>query len=53
MKEKRPMSLEDVSMYIEDLKRMGFVYEHLENGKKLYKLTEQGKKSGLYGDLKN
>jgi len=47
------MSLEDLSMYIEDLKRMGFVYEHLENGKKLYKLTEQGIKSGLCGDLKN
>ena len=28
------MSLEDLSMYIEDLKRMGFVSEYLENGKK-------------------
>ena len=53
MKERKTMSLEDLSMYIEDLKRMGFVSEYLENGKKFYKLTEQGVKSGLYGNLKN
>ena len=47
------MKEKNLHMYIEDLKRMGFVYEQTENGKKLYKLTEQGIKSGLYGDLKN
>jgi len=53
MREKKSMFLEDLSMYIEDLKRMGLIYEHIENGKKFYKLTDQGIKSGLYGYLKN
>ena len=46
MKENR-MSLEDLSMYIEDLIRMGFVSQHEKGGRKFYKLTPLGKKSGL------
>jgi len=53
MKEKKSMSLEDLSMYIEDLKRMGFVSEYVKNGQKHYTLTELGLKSGLDGNLKN
>ena len=53
MKEKKSMSLEDLSMYLEDLKRMGFVSEYIKNGQKYYKLTELGIKSGLDGNLKN
>jgi len=40
-------------MYLKDLVRMGFVFEHVgEDGKLYYELTELGKKSGL-GDLPN
>jgi len=53
MKEKKSMSLEDLSMYLEDLKRMGFVSEYIKNGQKYYELTELGIKSGLDGNLKN
>jgi len=53
MKEKKSMSLDDLSMYIEDLKKMGFVSEHLKNGKKSYQLTDLGKKSGLNSTIKN
>jgi len=53
MREKKSMSLDDLSMYIDDLKRMGFVSEYVKNGQKYYELTELGIKSGLDGHLKN
>ena len=52
MKEKKSMSLEDLSMYLEDLKKMGFVSEYLKDGKKYFQLTEMGKKSGLNNRVK-
>lgn len=53
MNEKKSMSLEDLSMYIEDLKRMGFVSEYFKNGQKYYQLTDLGQKSGLNSNIKN
>jgi len=50
---KKSMTLGDLTMYLEDLIRMGFVSEHMgEEGKLNYKLTELGIKSGLE-DLPN
>ena len=47
------MSIEDLTMYLEDLKRMGFVSEYIKNDQKYFELTELGIKSGLDGNLKN
>jgi DNA-binding HxlR family transcriptional regulator len=45
---KKSMSLGDLTMYLEDLVRMGFVHRQInEDGKLKYKLTELGQKSGL------
>lgn len=44
---KKSMTLDDLSMYIKDLHRMGFVTEHVEDDKIHYKLTDLGIKSGL------
>jgi len=42
------MTLGDLTMYLEDLIRMGFVSEHMgEEGQLYYKLTDLGVKSGL------
>ena len=42
------MTLEDLSLYIDDLMKMGFVTEQKnKEGKTDYKLTELGIKSGL------
>jgi|CXWL01.1.fsa_nt_gi DNA-binding PadR family transcriptional regulator len=50
---KKSIALGDLMMYLQDLVRMGFVFEHVgEDGKLYYKLTELGKKSGLE-DLPN
>jgi DNA-binding PadR family transcriptional regulator len=50
---KNSIALGDLMMYLKDLVRMGFVFEHVgEDGKLYYELTELGKKSGL-GDLPN
>jgi DNA-binding PadR family transcriptional regulator len=50
---KNSITLGDLTMYLKDLVRMGFVFEHVdEDGKLYYKLTELGEKSGL-GDLPN
>ena len=46
MKENK-MSIDDLSMYIDDLVRMGFVSENYKDGKKFFKLTSLGKRSGL------
>jgi hypothetical protein len=45
---KKSMTLGDLTMYLEDLLRMGFVSESMgDDGKLRYKLTELGIKSGL------
>ena len=50
---KNSITLGDLTMYLKDLVRMGFVLEHVgDDGKLYYKLTELGKKSGLE-DLPN
>ena len=51
--EKKSMTLGDLTMYLEDLTRMGFVSKNMrEDGKLDYNLTELGIKSGLK-DLPN
>ena len=50
MKETKRKSIQlgDLTMYLEDLLKMGFVYEcKNEKGKTIYKLTELGRMSGL------
>ena len=44
---KKSMTLGGLTVYLEDLVQMGFVYEHCKDGKVYYKLTEMGVKSGL------
>ena len=47
-KEEKAISLENLGIYRNDLIKMGFVSEHVdENGNSYFKLTELGKKSGL------
>ena len=42
------MSLENLTLYLEDLLQMGFVSKYIdEKGNKKYKLTKLGEKSGL------
>jgi len=42
------MSLGDLTIYLEDLIRMGFVTEHVgKDGQLYYRLTELGKKTGM------
>jgi len=44
----KPMSLGDLTIYLEDLIRMGFVTEHVgKDGQLYYRLTELGKKTGM------
>jgi len=48
---KKSMTLGDLTVYLEDLARMGFVSEHMdEDGRLRHRLTELGIKMGL-GDL--
>ncbi len=48
--EKKSMNLGNLTMYLEDLVKMGFASEHIDaQGKQQFQLTELGKKSGLEG----
>jgi len=45
---KKSMALGNLTMYLIDLIKMGFVSEHTDDkGTQYYKLTELGEKSGL------
>jgi predicted transcriptional regulator len=44
---KKSMTLGGLTVYLEDLVQMGFVYEYCKDEKVYYKLTEMGVKSGL------
>ena len=45
--QKKSMTLGGLTVYLEDLVQMGFVSEYNKDGKRYYKLTEMGVKSGL------
>lgn len=45
---KKSMNLENLAAYVEDLLKMGFVSQYVdEKGNQKYKLTKLGEKSGL------
>jgi predicted transcriptional regulator len=45
---KKSMTIENLSVYHDDLIKMGFVSKHIDdNGTQYYKLTKLGEKSGL------
>jgi predicted transcriptional regulator len=45
--QKRPMTLDGLIVYLEDLMKMGFVSKNYKNEKAYYKLTDLGIRSGL------
>jgi predicted transcriptional regulator len=45
--QKRPMTLDGLTVYLEDLMKMGFVSKYYKNKKVYYKLTDLGLRSGL------
>jgi len=47
---KKSMTLGKLTMYLNDLVKMGLVSEHVDDdGKQFYKLTKLGEMSGLEG----
>jgi hypothetical protein len=50
---KKSMTLEDLTAYIEDLTRMGFVSKYINHeGTPCYKLTKLGEKAGIAVNFK-
>jgi hypothetical protein len=50
---KKSMTLEDLTAYIEDLIRMGFVLKYINHeGTPCYKLTKLGEKAGIAVNFK-
>ena len=45
--QKKSMTLGDLTIYLEDLVRMGFVPEYNKDGKWYYELSDMGVKFGL------
>jgi predicted transcriptional regulator len=50
---KKSMTLEELTAYLEDLIRMGFVSEYTnQQGTPCYKLTKLGEKAGIAANIK-